>query len=294
MLRSCALVCVVAASSLASAAPTAAETEAFAKGRQKYDDGKHAEAAQYFAIAIDGAAPTIKDSGLVNRGRMIWGASAMYIGKIAEAREQFERILRNDPKFEPDPILFPEGVLAEFRRIREKLEKEAADKAKGDEKTKRIAALEGEVARLTKRVVQLEAWGRQESVVTRRSRVIASLPFGIGQFQNGETALGVFFAATEVLTLGAATVSFAYHGALPRDPVDANEARNAASAARVINWISLGAFVALAVGGIVQAHVALVPESRETRPRPLPKGLAWQPLAAPVDHGAVLGLSALF
>jgi hypothetical protein len=294
MLRPSALACVVAGSSLALAAPTAAETEAFAKGRQKYDEGKHAEAAQYFAIAIDGAAPTIKDSGLVNRGRMIWGASAMYIGKIADARDQFERILKSDPKFEPDPILFPEGVLAEFRRIREKLEKEAAEKAKGDEKTKRIAALEAEVGRLTKRVVQLETWGRQESVVTRRSRVVASLPFGVGQFQNGETALGVFFAATEVITLTAATISFAYLASLPRDPVDANEARNAASAARVVNWISLGGFVALAVGGIVQAHVAFVPETKESRPRPLPKGLALQPSAAPVDHGAVFGLSGIF
>lgn len=293
MLAAPALAIVAFASSAAAA--TGDESAAFAKGRKLYEDGKHSEAAQYFAIEIDGAKPSIKDPPLVNRGRMIWGASDMYIGRIAEAREQFERILRSDPKFEPDAILFPEGVLAEFRRVRDKLEKEAADKAKQDEKTKRIAALEAEVAKLTAQVEGLRAFSQKESVVTRRSRVIASLPFGIGQFQNGDVALGIFFATTETLALGAASVSFAYHSSLPRDPVDANQARSAATAARIVNWISIGTFVSLAVAGVAQAHVAFIPETRQTRTRPLPKGLAQVvPLAAPVEGGAVVGIGAIF
>ncbi len=62
----------------------------------------------------------------------------------------------------------------------------------------------------------------------------------------------------------------------------------------MINWISLGAFVALAVGGMAQAHVSFVPESYETRPRPLPKALALVPIAAPLEGGAFLGLGGLF
>ena len=96
-------------------------------------------------------------------------------------------------------------------------------------------------------------------------------------------------------TAGAATISWAYHYSLPRDPVDANEARSAANAARIVNWISLGAFVALAVGGIAQAHVAFVAETRETHSRPLPKALtSFHPIASPIQGGAVFGVAAIF
>lgn len=294
LLRASHAAAIVAFATAASAAPTQSEVDAFRAGRKLYEDGNHAQAVQYFALALDGPTPTIKDVGLVHEARMIRGASDMYLGRIAEADAQFERILRSNPAFEPDAILFPPGVLDEFRRVREKLEKDAAEKKAGDAATKKIAALEAQNAQLTLRVKGLETFARTERVVVRRSRVIASIPFGVGQFQNGDPGLGVFFAATEGIALGAATISFFYHQSLPRDPVDANEARSAADTARLINWISLGAFVALAVGGIAQAHIAFVPESYETRTRPLPKGLAVLPIAAPVEGGAVLGFGALF
>lgn len=278
----------------AHAAATQTELDAFRAGKKLYEDGSHSQAVQYFALAIDGPTPSIKDPLLVNQARMIRGASDMYLGRIAEADLQFERILRSNPTFEPDAILFPPGVLDEFRRIREKLEKEAAEKKAGDAATKKIAALEAESARLVTQVEGLKAFARTERVVVRRSRLLASLPFGVGQFQNGDPGLGVFFAATEGLALSAATISFFYHASLPRDPVDANEARSAASAARIINWISLGAFIALGVGGITQAHIAFVPESWETRTRPLPKNLVFHPIASPVVGGAIFGLGAVF
>lgn len=285
---------VVAAAASHAHAATQSENEAFRAGKKLYEDGSHAQAVQYFALATDGPTPSIKDPVLVNQARMIRGASDMYLGRIAEADLQFERILRVNPTFEPDAILFPPGVLDEFRRIREKLEKEAAEKKAGDAATQKIAALEAQNAKLTAQVEGLKAFGRAERVVVRRSRIIASIPFGVGQFQNGDPGLGIFFAATEGLALSAATISFFYHASLPRDPVDANEARSAASAARVINWISLGAFVALAVGGVTQANIAFVPESYETRTRALPKSLAFLPMASPIEGGAVFGLGAVF
>lgn len=286
---------VVGAPSASLAAPSPSELAAFTQGKSLYQTGQHAQAAQFFAQALEGEGASIRDADLVNQARMLWGASAMYLGRLADADIQFERILRNNSKFEPDAILYPPGVLAEFRRIREKLEKEAAEKKAGDVAAKRIAELEAENAKLEARVSRLRDFAQIERVVVRRSRIVASIPFGVGQFQNGDLALGVFFATTEALTLTAATISYAYHASLPRDPIDANEARDAASAARVINWISLGAFVALAVGGITQAQISFVPESHETRTRPLPKGIASiRPFASPSSGGAVFGLGVVF
>jgi hypothetical protein len=274
---------VISITAPAAGAPAASEAAAYDAGKALYQTGQHAQAVAHFAQAIEGASPSIRDGDLVNQARMLWGASAMYLGRLADADLQFERILRGSPKFEPDALLFPPGVLTEFRRIREKLEKEAAEKRAGDANTRRIAALEAANTNLETQLGALRAFARYERVVVRRSRVIASIPFGVGQFQNGEVALGIFFAATEGLALTTATVSYAFHSSLPIDPIDANQARSAASAARVINWISIGTFVALAVGGIAQAHVALVEESSELRQRPLPRGLGAG--ASPVGVG---------
>jgi tetratricopeptide (TPR) repeat protein len=287
---------LVACAGAVAGAPSQSELAAFAQGKNLYQSGQHAQAAQHFAFALEGPSPSIQDPDLVNQARMIWGASAMYLGRLADADLQFERILRNSPKFEPDAILFPPGVLAEFRRIRDKIEKEAAEKKAGDLASKRIAELEAENAKLAKKLKAVGDYAQVEQVVIRRSRIVASIPFGVGQFQNGDPGLGIFFATTESLTLAAAAISYAYHSSLPRDPVDANEARSAAGAARVVNWISLGAFVALAVGGVAQAHVAFVPETWETRTRPLPKGLAsLRPFVTSTEnHGGMIGFGLAF
>lgn len=288
-------VAIVASASAIAAAPTQAELNAFDVGKNFYQNGQHAQSAQHFALAIDGPTPSIKDPVLVNQARMIRGASDMYLGRLADADAQFERILRNNAKFEPDAILFPPGVLDEFRRMREKLEKEAAEKRAGDAATKKIAALEAENSRLLMHVAALEDYASRYDTVTKRSRVLASLPFGVGQFQNGDPGLGIFFLSTEVLALGTATVSFFYHQSLPRNPVDINDARSAANTARVVNWISLGTFVALAVGGVVQAHIGFVPETKETKKRPLPKSLtSFYPTTSPVAGGAIVGFGGEF
>jgi tetratricopeptide (TPR) repeat protein len=295
LIRACSVAAIVASASVAAAAPTQAELAAFQSGKTLYENGKHEEAARYFALATDGPTPSIRDSGLVNQARMIRGASDMYLGRIGDADQQFERILRNNPKFEPDAILYPPGVLDEFRRIRDKLDKEAEEKKAGDLASKKIAELENENAKLGTRVKALEEYAKNYETVILRSRIIASIPFGVGQFQNGDPGLGVFFAAAQGISLTAATASFLYQQSIPRVPVNGDEARSAASIARVVNWISVGAFVALAVGGIAQAHIAFVPESRVTRVRPLPKSLSFfHPMASPVDGGAVIGLGAIF
>jgi tetratricopeptide (TPR) repeat protein len=295
LLRASSVVAIAASASFAHGAATQTELAAFANGKKLYENGQHDQAATYFALATDGPTPSIKDPDLVNQARMIRGASNMYVGRIAEADAQFERILRGNPKFQPDSILFPPGVIDRFNGIRDRLDKEAAEKKAGDAATKKIKELEADKARLTSRLSALEDYAKKYEIVTKRSRIIASIPFGVGQFQNGDVGLGVFFAATEGIALTAATVSWAYHYSLPLRPVDTEEARSAANTARVVNWISLGAFVALAVGGIAQAHIAFVPETRETHARPLPKALtSFHPIASPLPGGAVFGVGAVF
>ena len=52
-----------------------------------------------------------------------------------------------------------------------------------------------------------EPLASQESVVVRHSRWIAALPFGVGQFQNGQEGLGYALLVSEALLAGASITS---------------------------------------------------------------------------------------
>ena len=291
------LAAVLLATMLAVSVPAGAagQQAEFDKGQQLYANGQHVQADDYFRKAIDSVNPTITEPNLVAKGRMIIAASDMYLGRKADAIAQFELILKASAKFEPDPIAFPPGVLDEFKKTRERLEKEAIAKAAGDKTTKDLLACRADLSRVEARYESLKTYAGDERLVTKRSRIVASLPFGIGQFQNGETGLGILFLTGEVAAVAAATIAFGIHESIPRQPADVGKARSAETSSKVVNLISVGAFFVLAAGGIVQAHLAFVPETYDTRKRTLPpQFLRIEPIIAPTAGGATFGLSGAF
>jgi hypothetical protein len=289
----------LAAVVLSTSVPAWADQQSeFAKGQQLYNNGEHSAADTFFAKAIDGANPTITDPVLVNKGRMIRGASDMYLGRKADAITQFEEILKANPKFEPDPLAFPQGVLDEFKKTRDRLEAEAIAKAKGDKTKQDLDACQLALGGLQSKYKSLADWATRERVVHSSSRVVATIPFGVGQFQNGDTALGIIFLSTESLAVIAASVSYAIHYSIPQQPADTAKAQSAESASRIVNLISVGAFAALAIGGVIQAHLAYVPETYEMRTRPLPKtfqsSITFSPVFSAAPSGATFGIAATF
>jgi hypothetical protein len=287
----------IAALVLSSATIARADQQSeLAKGQQLYTVGDHLGVDSFFAKAIDGANPTITDPVLVNKGRMLRASSDMYLGRKADAVTQFEEILKSNPKFEPDPLLFPQGVLDEFKKTRDRLEKEAADKAKGDKTLQDLKACRDSLDALGTKYKSLADWAARERVVHSSSRLVATIPFGAGQFQNGDTALGIVFLSTETVAVIAASISYAIHYSIPQQPADTSRAQSVESASRIVNLISVGAFAALAIGGVVQAHLAYVPETYEIRSRPLPKSFlsSLVPVVAAAPSGATFGIAATF
>lgn len=272
-------------------ARAATEEQVLDQGRKLYESGKYKETVEWFAQAIDGSPPTLKEPALVAKGRMYSGAAYMAIQDYGKADQQFDRLLRADMKFQPDALAFPPGVIDELNRVRKKIEKEDADKAAADAKKKEIDALKLKVEAAQKQIADLKLYASTERVVTRNSRVLASLPFGVGQFQNGDPSLGLMFAGVEGVSLITATVSFFYHRS---NPNPGEEVRTLVTSARIVNWISVGTLAAFAIGGIVQANVSFVPERWETRKRPLPPSLAVVPVVTPTTGGVYLGALATF
>jgi len=151
-----------------------------------------------------------------------------------------------------------------------------------DEKLERARLESEERARRAQeereRVQRLEALAATEGVVSLNRRWVSALPFGIGQFQNGDDVLGTFFLTTEVMLaavcISAVAVELNTHHqaeggrAVYPSATPFNDRLKLAHKLEVGSGIGL---IAMALIGIVQAQVAFVPEvAAGTRPRQLP------------------------
>ena len=128
----------------------------------------------------------------------------------------------------------------------------------------------------------------------RNSRWIATVPFGVGQFQNGDKGLGVALGMLEGMAAVSSVVSYVAHERLADDEPNSAELSSTQSietAWRTANIASFSVFVALAIIGIVDAHVRFVPERINYQPRKLPPDLdRWlreQSRSAPSAAGGV-------
>src|SRR5262249_12492896 len=144
------------------------------------------------------------------QARMYLGASLLAQGKTAEAKEAFEKLALEDPTFEPDPLSFPGDAINTFIDVRASLLEEirrasqAAAKLEAERKRREEAEKEAQRQWLEK----LKAQAGEQKITVRHSRVVASIPFGVGQFQNGQPGLGWVFLGAEVAALGGTAVTW--------------------------------------------------------------------------------------
>ncbi len=301
-------VCVGMTFSAVSASASADDLQQFELGKNRFDGGEYAKAAERFAAMLDAALPPctqssgsattscrLTDVDLVERARAYYAASLVALDRNDEADLQIAEILRKNFQFSPDPAAFPQKVVDRFTvvrgRLRQELEAEQEKRAQ-QEREQRLAAERLKQAE-EKWLKTVLAAASEERVVIPNSRFVASLPFGVGQFQNGNARLGMAFAVSEAL-LGSITLvtsqTLAYYAsfnpyAQPKATKDAL-ATNRLISLR-LNQISFGAFAAVALTGIIQAHVAYVPEIVSVRKRNLPP----RPTASTFQFVPTVGLS---
>ncbi len=222
------------------------------------------------------------------------GTCLVRTGRTAQAEGLFEQWIydgakRNAVPAKPNVALYGSGAAeaydVAYQRVSARLELErreallARDKAKND--AERLAAAEAE------RQAALLEFAATESVLTVNRRWVASVPFGVGQFQNGKPGLGWLFLTTEAVALGitlgglGAELELAAHAPdqagsrrEAEDPLDLGDSQDRA---RVTWVVGMYAFAALAAGGIAEAHLNFVPQFEETRKRPVPKALREPP-----------------
>ena len=271
------------------------------KGRAAYEAKNYEDADKRFRAMLDPATGSLKDSALIKQARMYWAAVMIGLKKTTEANAVFEKLLLDDASFEPDPLSFPGGVIEAFierrSKMRDRLNAAAADQAKRD--AERKARDEAEKKREIARVKALEKMASEETITHMHSRWIALVPFGAGQFQNGQPALGWAFLSAEIALIGAGLITYpiyynerskAFAAYLAQDTDRQQQFFDRANEALIANGVLLGAAAAVAAIGVVQAQIVYVPQVLETKKRPLP-GASIAPIVAPMlERGGVGGV----
>lgn len=170
---------------------------------------------------------------------------------------QFLELLRKDPFFTLNPLIYPASVVDLFARVN-------ADNAT---ELEALRAAQGGEADHADHGLQTIYIARE---VDRLNFAANFLPFGFGQFQNDETFKGVVFASTQAIALGLNMSGYWMVESL-RSPIDGKYeggAGNSAEAAhtwQTLQFVGLGAFAVLYAWSVLDALLDYQPYSVRIR-----------------------------
>lgn len=253
-----------------------AQIDQFERCRARYDALDYEAAVACFEALVGGETPRLDSPALVAESRKYLGAAYLFVGRRDAAREQFELLLREQPLYVLDPRAFPVDVQELFDAVRDRLLEERRQELARQ-------ALEERALRAEARARALLEFAEEEvSFELEGSRWLALLPLGVGQFQNGNDGLGWFFVTSEVALLGVSIGAMIWHqlvqqqiaeGLAVGSRIRVEEGNRYSEILFAVNWASLGALAAVAIGGIIEAQASFVPIRTVTRRREVPEEL---------------------
>jgi len=291
----CAVAWVVVATALTSPPLRADPLGDLEKAHNAYVAHRYADAEARLRALLDERTGSLKDPDGIADARMYLGAVLVEEGKKEQANEVFERLLLDKSDYKYDPLNVSTEAINAFldaqTRLRDTIRSGQDKKALEEQAKKAKAELDRERAVL--RLAMLEKMASDEQVIEKNSRWSALLPFGVGQFQNGQKDLGwVFLSAESLLAVGSvvgAVVSY-YEQSQVNDSLKGENKYAAdyyhqnAYQSFVVGDLLAGAFFLTAIVGAVQAEVAFVPEIVHVRQRPVPV-VAVTPIVGPGGVG---------
>lgn len=250
------------------------------EGRLAYERGD-------YAVAVTTIVPLLYPSILLSTEEAVIEAhrllalSYLLQRKQNEAEEEAASILALRPSFQLDPIVDPPMAVAFFETVRKRQDNRLRELRDREQKEAERQAKEAERRRLAEaeRV-------NIEPRIERRSRLVATIPFGVGQWQNGQNKKAALFLASE-LVFGAISLGgyVALEQKYPVDPHTSKRFYPAAekSTAQALIGLQLGAgvaFWATLVWGIIDAHVLFKKDAPKKQTGTL-KSLMLAPTIAP-------------
>ena len=249
--------------------------EAMNRARVTFEYGDYPQASKLLSALVEGG--RFESATLRAEAYRLLGLSLIYQGRKGEAYSAFLEYLFLDPDAQLDPFVVPPAAVSFFDQVKKEAEPKLAPiraqkRAENDARRKAAAEeaerrrqreLEAERQRLMqlspsieRRVVQHEFW-------------VSVLPFGVGQFQNGDRTLGIVLATSMVVT-GAMSGGSALLIEELRDPATGRFNDHGpgatpyvtASRLNVIKWASAAVFYSLWAFGAVHAAIHFKPEEQ--------------------------------
>jgi hypothetical protein len=244
---------------------------------------------------------------VIANARIYHAACLIGSGRSEEADAPLRAAILADPQMKPpDSLVFPPPVVERFLRVRETLHEEIRRSELGRVEIARREAEERALKEKAKdaRVRALEELAMREVVTVRNRRWLAVIPFGVGQFQNGNSELGWAFLTSEVALGATALTALAMQ---THFTLEAHRLQNPSNNAVLETWntlldVSAWGFLGVAALGVAEAQLSFVPEVRETRIRPIPPELRRRDASAvrvvpnfrASERTLVLGVSGIF
>jgi hypothetical protein len=302
--RAAAAAALVGAAAALGAGPARADDEANVRsGINSYEGGRYQECIERFeAMFAEGSPTQLREQAAKNRARMYYASCLTARGRGPDAEAQLATLALEDPRYAPDSGAFPGRVIDKFYEIREKKKDEIRRRELeiiAREQSEAKARDEARLAEVDRRRRLVEA-ASEEFLVRQNSRFVAALPFGVGQFQNGQAAAGWALLGVQGALAGASVVTYLIADNYERQ-VLANPGATGIEATTVLhrraataNRLLFGGFVAAALGGIAHAEITYVPEVRERRRRKLPPDLLVVPQVSLAPGALGLGVGGRF
>jgi hypothetical protein len=267
------------------------------KAHNAYVAHQYDEAESRLGALLGPATGALRDPDSIADARMYLGATFVAEKRFDEAAAVFVWLLSDKPEYQPDPLRVSLEAMDRFTDAkthhRETLAAVQAERVRKAQEEKAKANLERQKAAV--RLAMLERLAGTEVVTTQNSRLIALIPFGAGQFQNGQTALAWTFLVSEgLLAIGSGIGAAVWSYNLSQ--VDSNYSAGNGSVAQQYNYRAqtaavvgdflAGGFFAVALVGIIHAEATFVPETTTTRARAIPP-VSVRPVVGPGGVGLV-------
>lgn len=207
---------------------------------------------------------TLGESDRIEAWRLL-GLAYYYLDNKPEAENALFGLLKQNPDYQLDPFYVPPAAVSFFDEVRKRNEQYLAPIR--ERRRARFKALEEEEQlradadrRRREELARPALPTLIERTSTQSSRLVAFMPGGLGQFQNGNVPLGATLAALQAGTAIASIASYWLVEGLRGDNGQfASTVIERARTADTVKWWTAGAFYLLWLAGVIEANVHYVP-----------------------------------
>lgn len=264
------LAALAAALLLPAAAGEAAPPADLKRAKDRYEFGAYADAAGAVRELL-ARRKDLPEAEVIEAYRIL-GLSEYQLGDRAAARAAFVNLLSIDPDYALDPFLVPPQIVEFFDRVKREAEPELAPLRERRRQLKEQERL-AEEARRKLLAEEAARSGPPSKVVLVQERIYLFnwLPFGAGQFQNGDTGKGTAIAISQVLLGAVNLTAIVAHSEIAgsarrcsyavgcQNPPYSDETRSQLNTLDIVKYASAGLFWAIYAYSVYDAHLHYVP-----------------------------------